>query len=239
MSGGLIGLLIAFVAGIVSCLSPCVLPLVPIYLSHLGTTTMSVDLAVQRRTTLRHALAFVAGFTAVFVLLGVSLGLIGSLFQAHLDLLQRVSGIIMIAMGLYLVGLMPIPLLYRERTLRRAPSGSGYLRSFSVGTMLSLGWTPCIGPTLGAILTLAAASHTVVEGGYLLLAYSAGLAVPFIATALAIAPLQQLLARFKHAGHTIELIGGGVLIVTGILIFDGLLTRLNSFFQLNGLTPKL
>jgi cytochrome c-type biogenesis protein len=239
LSGGVVGLIIAFAAGLVSCLSPCVLPLVPIYLLHLGTTTASTDLAVQRRATVQHAIAFVAGFTAVFVVLGVSLGLVGSLFQAHLELLQRLSGAVMIGMGLYVIGLLPIPLLSRERTMRRAPVGAGYLRSFSVGTMLSLGWTPCIGPTLGAILTLAAASHTVVEGGYLLLAYSVGLAVPFLGTALAVAPLQRLLARFKRAGHTIELVGGGVLIVTGILIFDGLLTRLNAFFQVNGLAPRL
>lgn len=239
MDGGVVGLLIAFVAGLVSCLSPCVLPLVPIYLSHLGTSTSSVKLEEQRRITLQHAVAFIAGFTAVFVLLGVSLGLVGSLLQAHLLFLQRLSGLLMIGMGLYLVGLLPLAFLFRERTFRRAPIGAGYLRSFSVGTMLSLGWTPCIGPTLGAILTLAAASHTVLEGGYLLFTYSVGLAIPFLATALAVAPVQRLLAQFRRGGRIVEVAGGAVLIITGILIFDGLLTRLNSFFQLNGFTPKL
>jgi cytochrome c-type biogenesis protein len=239
VSGGLLGLLIAFVAGLISCLSPCVLPLVPIYITHLGTTGSTADPAVQRRRTLQHALAFIAGFTAVFVLLGISIGLVGAIFQAHLVLLQRASGIVMIAMGLYLVGLVPLPWLLRERTLRGAPVGAGYVRSFSVGTMLSLGWTPCIGPTLGAILTLAATSGTVIRGGFLLFAYSMGLAVPFLLTAMAVAPLQRLLARFKRAGHTVEIVGGVVLIVAGILIFDGLLTRLNSYFQVNGLTPKL
>jgi cytochrome c-type biogenesis protein len=239
VTGGLVGLLIAFVAGLLSCLSPCVLPLVPIYISHLGTMGGGVAVASERRTTLQHALAFVAGFTFVFVLLGVSVGLVGSLFQAHLVLLQRLSGLVMIGMGLYLVGLLPLPMLMRERTLRRAPVGAGYLRSFSVGTMLSLGWTPCIGPTLGAILTLAAASSTVIQGGYLLFAYSMGLAVPFILTAFALAPLQTLLARFRRAGRTVEMVGGVVLIVAGILVFDGLLTQLNGYFQINGLGPKL
>lgn len=238
MSGGLIGLLIAFVAGLVSCLSPCVLPLVPIYVSHLSTSGAPTATA-ERRATVQHALAFVAGFTFVFVLLGISVGLVGSLLQAHLVFLQRVSGLVMIGMGLYLVGLLPLPWLMRERTLRRAPVGAGYVRSFSVGTMLSLGWTPCIGPTLGAILTLAAAARTVLQGGFLLLAYSAGLAIPFLLTALALAPLQSLLARFRRAGRTVELVGGVVLIVAGILIFEGLLTQLNSYFQFNGLGPRL
>jgi len=239
VSGGVLGLLLAFVAGLVSCLSPCVLPLVPIYVSHLGTTARGTAVAIERRTTLQHALAFVSGFTFVFVVLGISVGLVGSILQAHMLLLQRVSGLVMIGMGLYLVGLLPLPWLMRERTVRRAPVGSGYIRSFSLGMMLSLGWTPCIGPTLGAILTLAAASHTLIRGGYLLFAYSAGLAIPFILTALAVAPLQGLLARFRRAGRTVELAGGVVLIIAGVLIFDGLFTQLNSYFQINGLGPKL
>jgi cytochrome c-type biogenesis protein len=211
---------------------------VPIYVSHLGTTSRDAGGLERRRTTIQHSLAFVAGFTLVFVILGLSVSLVGSILQAHLILLQRVSGVIMIGMGLYLVGLLPLPWLLRERTIRRAPVGAGYLRSFSLGTMLSLGWTPCIGPTLGAILTLAATSHTLVQGGYLLLAYSAGLAVPFIVTAMAVAPLQGILAHFRTAGRTVELVGGIVLIVAGVLIFDGLFTQLNSYFQMNGLGPK-
>jgi cytochrome c-type biogenesis protein len=187
----------------------------------------------------QHAAAFVTGFTSVFVILGVSLGLAGSLLQTHLLFLQRLSGLVMIAMGLYLVGLLPLPWLLRERAVRRPPLGAGYARSFSVGTMLSLGWTPCIGPTLGAILTLAAASRTVFVGGYLLFAYSMGLAVPFLLTALALAPLQRLLNRFRTAGRTMQIVGGAVLIVAGVLIFDGLFTQLNGYFQINGFGPKL
>jgi cytochrome c-type biogenesis protein len=193
----------------------------------------------ERRTTVQHALAFVAGFTAVFVVLGISVGFAGSLLQEHLVLLQRISGAVMIGMGLYLLGLLPLPWLLREKTVRLAPAGAGYLRSFSIGTMLSLGWTPCIGPTLGAILTLAATSRTVLQGGYLLFAYSMGLAVPFVLTALALSPLQAFLARFRRSGRAVELVGGLVLVVTGILVFDGLLTQLNSYFQFNGLAPKL
>jgi cytochrome c-type biogenesis protein len=237
--GGPLGLLIAFVAGLLSCLSPCVLPLVPIYVSHLGTTGTSNAGELGRRTLLLHAMAFVAGFTLVFVILGLSLGAVGTVLQAHLAVLQRLSGALMIVMGLYLIGLIPIPWLAREWALRRTGAGAGYARSFSVGTMLSFGWTPCIGPTLGAILALSAVSRTAVEGGYLLFAYSMGLAVPFLLTALALAPLQRLLSRFRHAGRAVELAGGFVLIVAGVLIFDGLLTQLNSYFQVNGLGPKL
>jgi cytochrome c-type biogenesis protein len=236
VNGGPLGVFIAFVAGLLSCLSPCVLPLVPIYVFHLGTTG---DGSSGRRKLLQHSIAFVAGFTLVFVALGLSLGLVGSALQAHLVALQRLSGVLMIAMGFYLLGLIPIPWLSQERVLRLAPAGAGYLRSFSVGTMLSLGWTPCIGPTLGAILALAAVSRTAVEGGYLLFAFSMGLAVPFILTALALTPVQDLLRRFRSAGRAVELVGGVVLIVTGVLIFDGLLTQLNNYFQVNGLVPKL
>jgi len=238
VGGGLVGLLIAFVAGLLSCLSPCVLPLVPIYVSHLGTTSSSPG-EPGRRRLLQHALAFVAGFTLVFVLLGLSLGVVGSVLQAHLAVLQRLSGVLMIVMGLYLLGLIPIPWLAQERALRRAGAGAGYARSFSVGTMLSLGWTPCIGPTLGAILALAAVSRTVIEGGYLLFAYSLGLAVPFLLTAVALAPVQEVLRRFRRVGRAVELAGGLVLIVAGVLIFDGVLTQLNNYFQVNGFGPKL
>jgi cytochrome c-type biogenesis protein len=238
VGAGPLGLLIAFAAGLLSCLSPCVLPLVPIYVSHLGTVGQSGDES-NRRSLVRHAIAFVAGFTLVFVLLGVSLGAAGSLLQAHMLLLQRVSGAIMILMGLYVVGLLPIPWLAQTRIIDRAPLGMGYARSFSVGTMLSLGWTPCIGPTLGAILALAAVSRTVLEGGYLLFVYSMGFAVPFLLTAFAVTPLQRFLQRFQRAGRVVELAGGLVLILAGVLIFDGLLTQLNSYFQVNGFGPKL
>ncbi len=238
------GLLIAFVAGLLSCLSPCVLPLVPIYISHLGTTAglgrePAKASVCCRQSLLQHAAAFVAGFTLVFVLLGVSAGLLGSLLQAHLPMLQRLSGVAMVLMGLYLLGAVRVPFLMREWTVRRAPLGTGYLRSFSVGTMLSLGWTPCVGPTLGAILALAAASRTVVQGGWLLFVYSMGLAVPFLLAALALAPVEGLLARLRHGTRAIELAGAIVLIVTGMLIVGGLFTQLNSYFQFNGFAPKL
>jgi cytochrome c-type biogenesis protein len=132
-----------------------------------------------------------------------------------------------------------MPFLMREWAVRRPPAGAGYLRSFSVGTMLSLGWTPCVGPTLGAILAMAAASRTVVQAGWLLLAYSVGLGVPFLLTALALAPLEALLARLRHGARAVEVAGAIVLIVTGMLIVGGLFTQLNSYFQFNGFAPKL
>jgi cytochrome c-type biogenesis protein len=242
MIAGPAGLLVAFVAGLLSCLSPCVLPLVPVYISHLGTTGRRESPSTEqtpRQTLVQHALAFVAGFTLVFVALGVSAGAIGSLLQAHLLLLQRLSGAAMIVMGISLLGLVRVPWLMREWALRRPPAGTGYLRSFSVGTMLSLGWTPCVGPTLGAILALAAASRTVVQAGWLLFVYSMGLAVPFLLTAMALAPIDALLSRFRRGARTVELAGAIVLIVTGMLIIGGVFTRLNAYFQFNGFAPKL
>ena len=237
MSGGPFGLLIAFVAGLVSCLSPCVLPLVPIYVSHLGTTGSGATVAARRAVTLRHAAAFVAGFTAVFVLLGVSLGLVGSLLQAHLQLLQRLSGLVMIVMGLYFSGLLPLPWLMRNVPSDVAP-GRGYVRSFSVGTMLSLGWTSLHRTDTGSHSDSGRGVAHGARGGYLLLAYSLGLGIPFLLTALAVTPLQQLLAGFGRWPHRRNC-GRRRSDRCWNPHFNGLLTQLNSYFQFNGLGPRL
>lgn len=208
-----VSLAAAFLAGVLSFLSPCVLPLVPTYLFYLGG---------ERGRPLFNALFFVLGFGVVFFLLGLPFTLVGGLLFEHRQTLARVGGVILILFGLYMLGLRPrwgVNLRYEGETGR--PLGALLL-----GASLGLGWTPCIGPILGAILTL-----TAVGGGVgLLLAYILGLAVPFLLVALFADRLKGWLRRAGRLSHYVELLAGVVLLVVGILLVTGTYTALNSFF---------
>lgn len=208
-----VSLAAAFLAGVLSFLSPCVLPLVPTYLFYLGG---------ERGRPLFNALFFVLGFGMVFFLLGLPFTLVGGLLFEHRQTLARVGGVILILFGLYMLGLRPrwgVNLRYEGETGR--PLGALLL-----GASLGLGWTPCIGPILGAILTL-----TAVGGGVeLLLAYILGLAVPFLLVALFADRLKGWLRRAGRLSHYVELLAGVVLLVVGILLVTGTYTALNSFF---------
>ncbi|KPD29129.1 cytochrome C biogenesis protein CcmH [Thermus scotoductus] len=208
-----VSLAAAFLAGVLSFLSPCVLPLVPTYLFYLGG---------ERGRPLFNALFFVLGFGVVFFLLGLPFTLVGGLLFEHRQTLARVGGVILILFGLYMLGLRPrwgVNLRYEGETGR--PLGALLL-----GASLGLGWTPCIGPILGAILTL-----TAVGGGVeLLLAYILGLAVPFLLVALFADRLKGWLRRAGKLSHYVELLAGVVLLVVGILLVTGTYTALNSFF---------
>ena len=177
-----VGLLAAFLAGALSISSPCVLPLVPLYLAHLAGVT-GANQTQQQRRVLVHALAFVLGFGAIFVLLGISLGALGGLFLAYRDTIVRVGGAFMVLLGLQLVGLVHVPFLsgYYHVAVPNAPARAGRLSSsFLVGVSFAAGWTPCVGPVLGAILTLAVSAADPLAAGSLLVAYALGLAVPFL-----------------------------------------------------------
>ncbi len=204
---------IAFVAGILSFLSPCVLPLVPTYLLYLGG---------QRGRPLRNAVFFVLGFSAIFFLLGLPFTLLGGLLFEYRDLLGRIGGGVMILLGLYMLGLKPkwgVNLRYEGPTDR--PWGA-----FVLGIVLGLGWTPCIGPILGGILTLTATGG----GVHLLVAYILGLAVPFLLVAFFADRARAFLKRAARLSHAVEITAGLVLIVVGILLLTGTYTQLNSFF---------
>lgn len=208
-----VSLAAAFLAGVLSFLSPCVLPLVPTYLFYLGG---------ERGRPLFNALFFVLGFGAVFFLLGLPFTLLGGLLFEHRQTLARVGGAVLILFGLYMLGLRPrwgVNLRYQGETSR--PLGALLL-----GATLGLGWTPCIGPILGAILTL-----TAVGGGVgLLLAYILGLAVPFLLVALFAERLKVWLKRAGRFSHYVEILAGVVLLAVGILLLTGMFTALNSFF---------
>ena len=260
---GPFGIAFAFLAGVISFLSPCVLPLVPAYIAHLTGISSSPEATATRRETLSHATAFVLGFGVVFTVIGASVGLVGSMVANQLPTLEKIAGVFLIILGLNLMGVIRIPWLYRTYQLGSATSGGGgggglayagtsagggnvtttramtvqstalgYGRSFGFGSAFAVAWTPCIGPVLGAILTLAAASSTVYQGAYLLLAYSAGLAVPFLIAGFAIGSVSAGIRRFGRFLPVLEVTTGALIVLVGILVFLNEFTTLNQYFEL-------
>lgn len=215
-------------AGLVSFLSPCVLPLVPPYLGYLGGT--SVDMmtaeaskgrsAVHRRVIVA-ALFFVLGFTTVFVALGASASWIGRLLSVHRAEFAIVAGTIIILFGLNFLGILKIPAFYREARINTNVKPASFVGAYVIGLAFAFGWTPCIGPILAAVLTAAANEASVARGVTLLLAYSTGLAVPFLLAAVAVRPFLGFLSRFKRHLGLIEKLMGAALVVTGILFLTG------------------
>ena len=232
---GAAGPAIAFAAGLVSFLSPCVLPLVPIYLLQMAGTA-SGEFG-DRRRTFAHTLSFVAGFSVVFIALGASAGQLGALLQDNLRMLTRIAGVILIVFGLHLAGVVRIPWLARTYQVDVARNARrGYVGSGLIGASFSLGWTPCVGPVLGGILTLAAGSSTALQGAVLLACYSLGLGVPFVVTGLLAGQATALFKRFRRALPVVEIASGGLLVVAGILIFTDRFTVFNRTFDALGLS---
>lgn len=225
-----VGLLAAFVAGVFSISSPCVLPLVPLYLTHL--IGVGGD-DVTRRRVGPHALAFVAGFAIVFVLLGVSLGALGGYLLAYRSWLVRFGGAFMMVMGLSLAGVIHIPWLSRSHAALRATAEPGRIgSSFLVGVGFASGWVPCVGPVLGAILTLAIGAADPVRSGMLLAAYAAGLGVPFLLAAGALGRIDRRLARW---GARLSLGSGAVMTAVGVLMLLGMYQQF--FARIVGMAP--
>ncbi|MCK9919037.1 cytochrome c biogenesis protein CcdA [Microbacteriaceae bacterium K1510] len=220
--------LAALVAGLVSFLSPCVLPLVPPYLIFLAGTSLErfadkePEPRIKRETVLAAAL-FVLGFSTVFVALGASASVIGSLIRAYSGPLAIVAGVIIIVMGLHFLGLTPISLLHRQKKLQFSKP-VGLWGAYVIGLAFAFGWTPCIGPILAAILAVAASEQTVAKGASLLAVYSMGLGIPFIVAAFAIEPFAGFLARFKKHLRRVEQVMGGLLVLTGIAFLTGSIT---------------
>src|SRR5215467_3011928 len=220
-----VSLLAAFIAGLLSFLSPCVLPLVPPYLVYLAGTSLE-RLADQEptplvwRDTVLAALLFVAGFSTVFIAFGASASVIGALVLRFSPQLAILAGIVIIVMGLHFLGLTPIGLLMREKR-PAMPQPVGIWGAYAMGLAFAFGWTPCIGPVLAAILAVAASKETVTKGAGLLAVYSAGLGIPFIVAALAVEPCAAFIARFKRHLETVEKAMGGLLVLTGIAFLAG------------------
>lgn len=231
-----IGILTSFIAGVASFLSPCVLPLVPGYISFIaGISVEKLTEADQRKKTdavvFLNALFFVIGFTTVFVLLGASATSIGRILKAHSSMLSKIASIVIIIFGVHLTGLFRIPLLYREKKLFIEKKPPGLLGSFIVGMAFAFGWTPCIGPILGSILLFASTKKTLIEGLYLLIFYSLGLGIPFILSAAAIDLFLRMFSGIKRYIRWVEVCSGILIITLGILIFTNNLSLIGSYLS--------
>ena len=230
-----VGVAVAFAAGLLSFLSPCVLPLIPSYVGYL--TGMSVEEVERRRgTAVLHGLWFVAGFSLVFVLLGAAASAVGNLLRDYQVWLGRVGGVLLILFGVYLLGILRPALLMREWRVELARKPLGYFGSGVVGFTFGAAWTPCIGPILGGILTLAATQAGLGRGIVLLAVYALGLGVPFLLTALALDRFLVWFQRFRPYIIWVDRIAGAMLIVLGILLVTDSFTLLAGY--LRGLTPE-
>lgn len=222
-------LTIAFVGGFLSFASPCILPLVPSYLTYLAGA--AVEGQARRWRLFVNAVAFVAGFTVVFVLLGALAGLVGYALQPYVPFLRQVGGVILVVLGLHTAGVIRIPALLREwRPGLHKRLEFGKATSFVVGTVFAFGWTPCVGPVLGGILLLASTSDTAAQGAWLLTAYSLGLGVPFVIAGLLADALAGTLQKANRHLRLVEIVTGVLLVATGVLVFTGELARLSALF---------
>ncbi len=259
---GPFGIVFAFAAGVISFLSPCVLPLVPAYIAHLTGIASDPEATASRRETMSHATAFVSGFGIVFTVIGASAGLVGNLVADQMPTLEKIAGVFLIVLGLNLMGVIRIPWLYRTFTIGSGTSGGGggaqlayagagagggtttttvvavkstalsYGRSFGFGASFAIAWTPCIGPVLGAIIYLAGQSGTVHQGAYLLAAYSAGLAVPFLIAGFAIGSVTGWIRKYSRFMPVLEVAAGAFVVLIGVLVFLNDFTSLNQYFDL-------
>jgi cytochrome c-type biogenesis protein len=223
----------ALLAGLVSFLSPCVLPLVPPYLVYLAGASLErlADAEAEprvRRETIAAAVLFVAGFSTVFVALGASASVIGAVIHAYLNELAILAGIVIIVMGLHFLGVTPIQFLRQEKRLEMQKP-VGLWGAYVMGLAFAAGWTPCIGPILATILAIAASEATVAKGAGLLAVYSLGLGLPFIAAAFAVEPFAAFLTRFRGHLRHMERVMGGLLVLTGIAFLTGFFTQLNNW----------
>ena len=232
-----VGFPIAFTAGVLSFLSPCVLPLVPSYLSFVtGMSLEDMQEGIERRRLLVHSALFVTGFTLIFVLLGAGASFIGSFLLVNSDWIARVGGVIIILFGLHLMGVFQLMPLLSEKRVHLADKPAGYAGTLMVGVAFGAGWTPCIGPVLGAIMTMAASQEHLATGMLLLFVYSMGLAVPFMLAALALERFLRVFTRFRRFLPAIQKFAGALLIALGLLLVTGSFVLLAAW--LNRFTPE-
>jgi len=228
-----VGIIVAFTAGLFSFLSPCVLPLFPSYLSFvtgMSVADLQADLTpATRRRVMLHAIGFVAGFSLVFVALGASFSAAGQILLDHRDIIRQVGGVLIVIFGLYIAGLLNFGPFSRTRQWQIREKPAGYLGSFAVGVTFAIGWTPCVGPILGAILSLASTAENIGRGIGLLVAYSAGLGVPFLLSALALGAFLKFFKRYRPLIPVVERGAGVLLVVVGVLVFTNYYLILNTW----------
>jgi cytochrome c-type biogenesis protein len=232
----------AFLAGLLSFISPCVLPLIPAYLSFLTGSSLEElkadQSAAQRTRVLLHALAFIAGFTIVFMLIGLSASAVGSVFDQYKDWIARIGGAVIVILGLNMIGVFKIPFLAMDKRLQVRSANRSLVASFLVGLGFAAGWSPCIGPILSGIILLAS-QEEIGPATLLLFVYSMGLAIPFLLTAAAITQALGLLNRVKRFLGAIEIGAGAFLVATGLVLITGSFTRIAGFFYQYVKPPSL
>lgn len=229
-----VNILVAFTAGLFSFLSPCVLPLIPSYLSFVSGVSLEDMRAPQVESRIRwrvalNSLAFIFGFSLVFVSLGASASFLGTLFLGYRSLIRILGGLLIVLVGLYLLGLFKISFLERYLQFHLKDKPAGYLGSILVGITFAVAWTPCVGPILGAILTLAGASAEVERGVFLLATYAAGLALPFFLSAIAVNSFVRFSQSFRRYLHAVHVAAGVLLVIVGILLLTDYITVLNIY----------
>lgn len=224
----------AFIAGFISFLSPCVLPLVPGYVSIIsgaGVDELKQQDARLMRSVMLNSVFFIVGFSLVFIALGAMASGFGQLVRQHFAFLSKFAGLLLIGFGIHMTGVLPFKFLYADKRLHYISGGHTPARAFLVGFSFGFGWSPCVGPILTGILTFAAAETTIQKGIALLAIYSLGLAIPFLLTSCAIDRFLIFYARFRRHLHTLEVVSGAVMIAAGVLIFTRHFTIINSWMN--------
>ena len=236
-----VSLFAAFSAGLLSFISPCVLPLVPSYLSYITGLSVENLAKVEERERFKsaimvNAILFIAGFSTVFIAFGASASLIGQVLYEYQDIIRKIGGILIIIFGLYLLGILKLNIFMTERRLVHFESRPvGYLGSFLIGTAFAAGWTPCVGPVLGTILAYASTTESMSSGVMLLSAYSFGLGLPFFLTAFGMDTFLSYFKSLRTYLGGVSFVSGGLLILVGIMIFTDSVTLFTSFLERNGI----
>jgi cytochrome c-type biogenesis protein len=224
-----VGIFTAFIFGLLSFASPCVLPIVPGYISFISGITFedlqhTENFSQAKKRILSNSLLFVLGFSLVFIALGASATAVGQFLQEQLHIISKIAGVIIVIFGLHMIGVFKIPFLNYEKRFHTNAKPFGLFGSFVVGLAFAFGWTPCIGPILAGILTIAAQKETIGEGIVLLSSYSAGLGVPFLLAGFSLTAFQNVFNKIKRYFRTIEVTGGVLLVIVGVLVFTNTLT---------------
>lgn len=223
---------LAFGAGLVSFVSPCVLPLVPAYVTYLtGSSLDAVASGGKRRLLLYNGAFFVLGFTIVFVVMGMGVSAIGRLLTEHMGLVRRLGGVIVIVFGLYMMGLLQMLTLDRDRRVQAPVRPPGPLNSLLLGATFSAGWTPCIGPVLASVLLVAGTTATASQGALLLLSYAAGMALPFLLLTLSLDRMQSVLKKLMPYTGRIRVASGALMIVLGIMLYTNSFAMMAAYFD--------
>jgi len=235
-----ISLLAAFTAGLLSFVSPCVLPLVPSYISYItGLSIEELSSATERqrfrKAIVINSLLFIAGFSGVFIAFGASATLIGQALYTYQEYIRRIGGILIIVFGLYLLGVLNLNFLKMEKRLHFKSRPAGYLGSFLIGVAFAAGWTPCVGPVLGTILLYASTTEALTDGVTLLTAYSLGLGIPLFATALGVDRFLEYFKQVRAYLWGVSAVSGAFLVVVGVMIYANSLTLITSFLEKYGI----